>query len=285
MDKLCNIFVNYNDGKQSASQASIRSSFNTIDHVVVVDNKSTDSSWIELSAVKSGSVKLVQSGGNYGFARGNNIGAITAIELYNPRFLLFANPDSRFTNEDVASCIEALESHNELGLVSMRMTYPNGVEERSSWPFRGYLSQLASCFWGLRRRQYHQDLEYAKNGSFNYADVVRGSFLCLKTQAFMDAGMFDENTFLYYEEDILCRRLRRIGYAVGILSNRYYIQNQKGPKGKPLNPLLRTYLMDSQEYLLRNYLNVGPIRMGLFKLARNVGLFEDKLVEMVRDRF
>ena len=47
-----------------------------------------------------------------------------------------------------------------------------------------------------------------------YHYQVMGSFFMVPSQAFIDAGMFDTSTFLYYEESILTEKMLLIGKKV-----------------------------------------------------------------------
>src|SRR4030042_2776102 len=46
---------------------------------------------------------------------------------------------------------------------------------------------------------------------------VGGAFLLTRRKVFFDAGGFDENIFLYFEDIDLCARIRGLGYKVVVL--------------------------------------------------------------------
>ena len=53
-------------------------------------------------------------------------------------------------------------------------------------------------------------------------DYIRGSFMFFRAAALEEAGYFDDHTFLYFEEPIVCTRLNRKGYRVGNRQRREY---------------------------------------------------------------
>lgn len=70
--------------------------------IIIVDNDSNDGSYKKLSNIFQhyNKVKIFQSGGNIGYAKGNNIGIRKACEIFNPSFIAIMNSDVRISEKN-----------------------------------------------------------------------------------------------------------------------------------------------------------------------------------------
>ncbi|MGN0437485.1 MAG: hypothetical protein ACI4F4_03105 [Lachnospiraceae bacterium] len=167
---------------------------------------------------------------NRGFATGNNVGARKLIEWIKPSYIYFINSDVIVEKDVVVRCHDAIKSDKRLGLVSTEIIGIDGEKQISSWNYDTYYGFLKRCFFLTRRNMYKNRITIQQQENRNgvvCVDAVRGSFMCFLTEAFINAGMFDENTFLYFEENIISRRLKNVGYRVGLLRGYYYIHDHK----------------------------------------------------------
>lgn len=71
--------------------------YDSIDHIVIVDNLSPDGSFRQLQSMAGGKVDVIQSDKNGGYSYGNNYGAVYLIDKYMVDILVIANPDVEFT--------------------------------------------------------------------------------------------------------------------------------------------------------------------------------------------
>lgn len=276
------VILNYKDAARTKQQVLRCKGFNIFSHIIIVDNNSCDGSTNILQDICDARVNLIESHKNGGFAQGNNLGARYALKYYKPDYILFANPDTIFKDSDVLACIDCLNAHPDLGLVSMRMLDTDGNEGIGAWRYRSYSDYLLSSFW-LYRHFYSTDSWVYKSfqSSFQYVDMVRGSFMCFRADALSQAGLFDPDTFLYYEEEIISYRLKSIGFKVGILSDRWYIHNQIGGK-MSVNWSLYPYYSKSLLIFLRKYYNISLLKQLLFIIFSKYSILELKIVENIK---
>ena len=281
MNNCVLVILNFNDSKRSLSLAKKCKTFSAIDKVIIVDNKSTDNSieYLKQNLV-SDDIDLIVSEVNKGFASGNNLGAKYAYMRYTPKFILFANTDTIFTDEDVKACIDKLKSDENLGLISMRIKNTKGIEERSAWKYKTYKEYCLSNIWLYRHKNYKNGVYLNYTQNFQYVEIVRGSFMLFKMKCLKDVNYFDENTFLYYEEEIICYKLRKAGYKVGILAANYYIHNHIS---KELNLYdIGKCMSQSLRYFLINYYLIDKLKIRIFDLTVSVNNIENKLISLIR---
>ncbi len=92
--------------------------------VIVVDNASSDGSQA-MVAQKYPDVKLVASEVNRGFSAANNMG--TAVST--GKYVLFLNSDTRVGKDALSKPIQYMETHPEIGALTVRLVYPNGQRD------------------------------------------------------------------------------------------------------------------------------------------------------------
>ncbi|HET7330090.1 glycosyltransferase family 2 protein [Dyella sp.] len=162
-------------------------------HVIVIDNGSGDGT-IEALRERLPHAKLIARDSNAGFARANNQ---AMREVHTPLALLL-NPDSDIEPADVLKLKDTLER------------YPNtAIVAPQSWR-KGNVPQM--CFRPAFY-EYPPSKPYRVPDGTCCAKWLHGCCLLIDTGKFRQVGGFDEYFFLYYEDDDLCLRLQRQGYA------------------------------------------------------------------------
>lgn len=216
------------------------------DHIVIVENGNIEAALDRLSQ-EFGAVQTLQldgisqevfsfqregqqivychSGGNVGYAKGNNLGAEIAQKLWADPYYIISNNDLEFPEVFDLEIARALfEKDSEIGVIGPQVTTPEGVcQSPHRWisAFRRLIVFIWLCAFGnlLSAQRYAQikaryceDLcPEAPTGPCGW---VSGCFMLVRAQAFHQAGMFDPYTFLYAEEPILSRRMEKAGYSV-----------------------------------------------------------------------
>ena len=157
--------------------------------VIVVDNASSDSS-AEL-AERLG-VRVIRNARNEGYGRANNSGARAA----ESDFLLIVNPDIALEPGAVAALLAAAERYPDAGLLAPRIVEADG---RFFFQPRSLLSPYLKNPGG----------RLALPEGDACAPYLSGACFMIRRALFLRLGGFDENIFLFYEDDDLCRRDRR----------------------------------------------------------------------------
>lgn len=153
---------------------------------------------------------------NRGYAAGNNLGFKYLMENYSPDYVLFSNNDIHFISNNVVEILsETLSSRPEAGLAGPEVLGLDGkrqgpdaylgIWDRYVWMY------LSSPFLSEKAKRARFKLDVPACAQEGPCYKLSGSFFMVDAKAFSDAGMFDENTFLYAEENILSDRMARIG--------------------------------------------------------------------------
>ena len=130
--EICLITVNYNDWKTTEEFVVMVSEFQIIDHIIVVDNKSTDESYDKLKTIEGEKVTVIQSKKNGGYGAGNNYGMKYAHRKYSPELFVISNSDIIFTNDLLKEMIKTLRESSDVSVVAPKMQYPDGRYARNT---------------------------------------------------------------------------------------------------------------------------------------------------------
>lgn len=156
--------------------------------VVVVDNSGLTSKTMQ-SLRDEFSFKYLLMEKNKGFGAACNEGARGA----TTDFLFFLNPDAQLTPRSLENLVEALRSHPEASAANPLI---QGNRGKLEFKYRSVL---------LPRQEWRsRELPSAMCDM----PALTGSALLVRRNAFNKVGGFDENIFLYHEDDDLSIRLR-----------------------------------------------------------------------------
>ncbi|NTA39808.1 glycosyltransferase [Agrobacterium salinitolerans] len=158
--------------------------------IILVDNGNTNTF---ASVKRENRVKILRLEKNLGFGAGCNVGARSS----TTKFLLFLNPDARLGSEKtIMSFLDGVKRHPKAAAFNPRIIGEGG---KHYFKRRSYL--LPRSKW-MRRGQPTIDTE---------VPVLSGAALFLAKENFHRVGGFDNEIFLYHEDDDISIRLGQIG--------------------------------------------------------------------------
>lgn len=173
--------------------------------VIVVDNNSSDGTQAQVERFFP-KVRLIQNRENLGYARANNQG----IRGSDSEFVLLLNPDTMVPGGAISSLLDELKKRPNAGAIGPRLVNETGLVQVS---FGKKVSFLAEMKQKLFLNPYYQ-VRLRFSARPREVGWLSGACLLLRRQALEEAGLFDENFFLYFEDIDLCYRLRERGYRL-----------------------------------------------------------------------
>lgn len=183
--------------------------------VILVDNGSKDGSLEEVRR-RFAAVTIIESGYNAGYTGGNNIGYRHAAG----RNVLFLNPDTLIKHGVLDGLVSRADSDPQCGAVGPRILRQDGSLQPSCYPPPTVANVLCSVllldyipgwesFSGIKTHyrpdEYSQEMEVG---------AVSGCCLLVPKRVLDEIGAFDEDYWMYGEEDDLCERIRKSGYRI-----------------------------------------------------------------------
>lgn len=279
--KTAIVILNYNDGARTAALAEKISGYSVPDHIILVDNCSTDDSFSVLGALANERITVLQAASNAGYARGNNLGIRHAIDILGCDYIFTANPDVFFTEKTAAEMLEAMQLHKEYGVIAPLVK--SGCNIWNLPGFGGIIESLFLVWFTLDKKNIRKKL-LASPSSLNNAGVAEGSFFLISAAAFRDTGGFDERTFLYGEEIILAKRLLQHGYREGVLTDCFYDHLHSASIRKRYHSSKARafhHFRDSFRIYNKYYLHTSPPQDIIFDIAYFLGYVERLIYDLL----
>lgn len=272
------IILNYNDSETTEKLVNKIISYKKIDKIIIVDNKSTDKSYEKLKKYESKKIDVIQTLENKGYASGNNYGAFFAIKKYNPRYIIIANPDIEFEEEIITKIIDKLESSDCYALGTARM-----YKENNFWKLPTFKDNIMSMFLGIskiKRILKNKKNRKIKNDEIEI-EVAAGSFFIIKSKVFKEINGFDEETFLYCEENILAEKLKKAGYKSLLLNNCVYFHYHSVSINRVYKSRMQPFKIYCDSLRIYNrHLDINKFQKIIFELFFNIAYFERKCYDI-----
>lgn len=193
------VVVNYHSGSDCLRLAEQLDG--VCSSLVVVDN-SAPSPDLKSRVEEFGFVEYIDSGGNIGYAGGNNLGIQQFDGDCDAYFLV--NPDTDIGNVDaIVRLGSKIDDTDGLGILAPAVGGASEEQQHQNTP----IARLLLRFGFLPEVQSRSDDLLPRN-------QVKGCSLILSPKMVDDIGYLNEDFFLYVEEIEYCYRARQQGYDV-----------------------------------------------------------------------
>ncbi|HEY9764717.1 MAG TPA: glycosyltransferase family 2 protein, partial [Chroococcales cyanobacterium] len=168
--------------------------------------------------------KLISPGGNLGFAKANNRG----IEAVGAKFFLLLNDDVEMGEGAIAKLLARIEKEEAIGVIGCRLLNPDGSLQPSCYGYPNFPKEFLKAT-GLKKLFPKNSKALRKILSFlplkslagywehdaeREVESLKGACLLVRRSAIDQAGLLDENWFMYGEEMEWCFRIRQAGFKV-----------------------------------------------------------------------
>jgi GT2 family glycosyltransferase len=181
LDSLTVIIVTYNSAH---CMDALAPSLKGLAHLVFVDNASTDNTAEKITELLP-NARLLLNDKNKGFGAANNL----ALQQITTPYALLLNPDTLPGSDFFGNMIQAAEQFPEAGMVAPQLMGRNDADEINyRWPGSEWVSKGRGadgpCCVGF----------------------LCGAAILLNMKNMAPIGFFDEEFFLYYEDEDLSQR-------------------------------------------------------------------------------
>ncbi len=273
MKKTAVVIINYNDADTTIKLLENIKDYKILNKIVVVDNASIDNSLKKLKKYSSSKIDIIKNSINKGYASGLNYGAKYLIKEIGPCNIIFSNSDIIINKEeDIKILIKNISDKypivgpviNEHGNINRGWKLPSVKNE--------ILANLPLISRKLNKKILYSNDHYLKD--ISQVDVVSGCFFIVDSDALEKINYFDENTFLYYEENILAKKIKDINKKELIVNRVEVIHDHSVSIDKSINRV-RKYktLKESQAYYVNNYLKANILEKLLLLITNKISLF------------
>ena len=185
--------------------------------LVIVDNHSEDESITMISAwakqqTFSARITIIETSFNGGFSYGNNQG----IEAVNANYYLLLNSDAYVVGNCVEILVSKLNDNKNIGIVSPKLTWPDGIAQQSTFNYHHPLSEIiAQARTGYITRLLNRyDVPLPLSESERKVEWTSFACVMLSRQLIDDIGLLDSGFFMYFEDVDYCYRANQAGWIV-----------------------------------------------------------------------
>ncbi len=166
--------------------------------IFVVDNASSDES-SDFIKDNFPSVNVIANAENVGFAAANN----QVLPQCKGKYIFFLNPDTEAASDTFSEAISFMDANSHIGLAGTKIINPDGTSQWSvsyKYPGQRYTSNELSGLPGK-------------------IACVLGASMIGRSKLIKEIGGFDEDFFLYGEDQDLCLRIRKLGHEIGYIDS------------------------------------------------------------------
>lgn len=203
--------------------------------IIIVDNSSTDIKNLR-SLSKRYKACLIENKKNLGFGSSCNIGAANAKTDY----ILFLNPDTILNQNTIRFLLDAIDKYPDASAMNPKILGSNNK------PFLKRRSHLLPRSKWMKRGELKNDTQVS---------ILSGSALLVKKANFKKVNGFDENIFLFHEDDDLCLRLENDCGPLMYINNAEIKHNSgtSSARSNKIASLKAWHMGNSKIYTIKKY--------------------------------
>lgn len=188
------------------------------------------------------------------------------------------NPDVIIKNENtIIQNISILNNNNNIAVISS-VIFQNGKKsiESSGWKIPKLKDIIISNTIIIKKLLQNKGKvsEKTDSGNIKFVEAVHGSFFIFKKTILENDLLFDNNVFLYYEENILGIKLKNKKLLAAINLDDIYYHNHKY-KEETLKKIINTSKnrRNSQQYFMKHYLKTFFLLRWFVYLQYNIYIY------------
>lgn len=220
--------------------------------VIIVDNGADKNMELVFNPY-FGNIKYIRSTENLGFAGGNNLGIAQAKGDY----IFLLNNDTEIPAGCIETMIEELEANPKIGLLSPLLLY---FDQKDLVQYAGFTPMNYLTARNAYIGQFEVNTGQYKDKTYQVGYCHGAAVMCHKSDL-DQAGLMDENYFLYYEELDWCEKFMRLGKEIWFTGKTYVYHKESVTVGKA--SAIKTYFL-ARNRLLFIRKNTGWLNTILF---------------------
>ena len=267
------VILNYNDYKTTRIMLDNIKGYKSLDHIVVVDNNSPDSSYELLKEYQSNKIDVIKSDENKGYSSGNNYGCKYLIDNYDVDYIIISNPDISVDNDVIDKLKKTLDENDDIKVLAPTIDELGTIKR--GWMLPTYYGEVITIMntkqrfhknYGLYEEDHYKD-------ELSEVDVVSGCFFVIRSDVLKELDYFDTGTFLYYEENILGHRLKEKEYGTYVLNDVSVTHNLSVSVDKSVKKINKfKILVKSLLYYEKEYNNLSGFKLFILKFLYIIAL-------------
>ena len=128
-------------------------------------------------------------------------------------------------------------------------------------------------------------LDEINNNEMCSVGAVAGSLLLVRSSAMDAAGMYDEDIFLYCEENVLGIKMKEAGYTTKLLTKAYFIHHHSVSINKSISSrIVQTKIMwESKLIVLKKYYHFNKVSCFFALILSRISILLMRIMQIWRE--
>ncbi|MGM9732957.1 MAG: glycosyltransferase family 2 protein, partial [Prevotella sp.] len=266
--KVAVIILNYNSSTDCRKCISdLKRQEGVALEIIIVDNCSREDDALAVkSLAKEQGCTFIAAKENRGYNAGNNIGLRHAAEQ-GYEYALIANPDMEFPERDyIMRLVNVMERKTEVAVCGSNIVTTEGHRQNPK-KYTTYSEELLWPINGLFNLLFHKS--FILDVANQYCEMLMGSCILVRMSFIEKIGYFDENVFLYCEEPILGKQVKKANmkmfYLDDVTAVHAHVASEKGS-------FVRRHdiYWKSRWYYLKNYSGYNQYQLSMMFLSKSI---------------
>lgn len=182
--------------------------------VTVVDNDSSDGA-AEMVQREHPWARLIESGGNLGYAKAANMGIRAACS----EFILVLNPDTVVPAGTLARCLAEMAARPRVGVLGCKLVRRDGTIDHACkrnfpTPISALVHMTGTSRLPFVSRSGGYTAQQLGDDEEGPVDAINGAFMMVRARAVEKVGLLDESYWMYGEDLDWCHRFWTSGWTV-----------------------------------------------------------------------
>lgn len=203
----------------------------------IVDNAEPGEEHASLRAQFDERVTVIASGGNLGYAAGNNIGIRAALPS-RPDFFFLVNPDVEVSETALEHMLTAADDVPEAGVIGARIV--QGHQQPARLLYDGGVIDTRR-FGAASHLNMGRLLDEVPRTGVRDTDYVTGAGMLIRRAVVEHVGLIPEDYFLYFEETDFCLRVQQAGWRT-VVADDALLHHHKRSSGVLPTPYYLYYM-------------------------------------------
>ena len=217
-------------------------------------------------------IRLIQVKKNRGYAAGNNLGMIKALED-GCSVIVIANNDIVFEHYAVFRMADSLKKHPGTGIVGPKVVNEKGETQISHCSMRTGMKEIFQLYtaakWIFRKKWKLYSCLNQKMEAPMYVYHVSGCCFAISKECAKEVMPLDEKTMLYNEELILGIRMEQAGFRTRYEPDSVVV-HRHGATTKKVRPFMYQCMSQSELYYCAKYQNAKGWQLWLLYHYRRI---------------
>lgn len=274
------IIVNYNDFSSTKQLLENIKDYSVLDKILVIDNCSTNESFKVLKKLESSRIEVIKTEENKGYGAGINFGVKYLLKKEKEFRIIISNADIIIKKEEDLKVLIKLLNKKNVAIVAPTIIEKNKLNR--GWKLTTAIRELGLSIPYIYKYMEKKYLFYDEkhyHSKISEVDVVSGCFFLIDSKTLEQVNFFDENIFLYYEENVLASKIKKLNKKTIVANKIKIIHNHSVTIDKSLKKYQKyKQLKISQEYYVKNYVKTNNLIWYSLCLVNKINLLIRNLI-------